>query len=340
MKDLTGWLALALVGLWVGYLVPHKLRYRQQLVESRVDDRFSDALRVVAVSDRPARDRAQATASPGDCRPAGTSGLLTPGRGVLVAATGTATGGRTMDRPTAQHDRLTAEVARRTAQARAQHAAAVARRGAAARRRGMLAGGLAVLTVLGTVLAAALPAVTWPAGAVPAALLTTVVVLGRRAVVAGRAADAAFAARMEDAARAAAEARARAARAVTGAQRVVHPAVTGHAVRPSDTPTQMIARVVVDDDESWEPVPVPRPTYAMKAPAPRREPVPLTNLEGSTSAAPAATVVEETSDEAPQTPAASVAAPAVTVPAAVAAPSTTGSIDLDAILARRRASGM
>lgn len=332
MKDLTGWLALALVGLWVGYLVPHKLRYRQQLVESRVDDRFSDALRVVAVSDRPARDRAQAAVNPGDCRPAGTSGLLTPGRGVLVAATSTATGGRTMDRPTAQHDRLTAEVARRTAQARAQHAAAVARRGAAARRRGLLASGLAVLTVVGAVVAVAAPAVTWVAGAVPGALLAAVVVLGRRAVVAGRAADAAFAARMEQAARDAHEARARAARAVTGAQRVVQPTVTGHAVRPSDTPTQMIARVTAAGDESWSPVPLPRPTYALKPEAPRREPVPLTNLEGSTSAS-AVRAPQETADEQAE------AAPAATVPAAVTTPTTTGSIDLDAILARRRASG-
>jgi len=324
VKDLTGPIALALVGLWVAYLVPHKLRYRQQLVESRVDDRFSDALRVVAVSDRPGRARAQAPVTGPDCRPAGTPGLLTPGRGVLVAATSTATGGRTVDRPTAQHDRLTAEFARRTAQARAQHAAATARRGAAARRRGVLATSLVILTVVGVVVAAAVPAVTWVAGAVPGALLTTVLVLGRRAVVAGRAADAAFAERMAEAARAAQEARARATRALTGATRAVpQPTVTGHAVRPSDSPTQMIARVVVDD--SWSPVPVPKPTYSLKPEAPRREPVALQNLEGSTAAAVASPVAEST--------------PAATVPAEVSAPATTGSIDLDAVLARRRASG-
>lgn len=321
MKDLTGPIALALVGLWVAYLVPHKLRHRQQLVESRVDDRFSDALRVVAVSDRPGRSRAQAPVTGPDCRPAGTPGLLTPGTGVLVAATRTATGGRTVDRPTAQHDRLTAEVARRTAAARAQHAAAVARRGAAARRRGLLAGALAALTLVGVLTAAFVPAVTWVAGAVPGALLTTVLVLGRRAVLAGRAADAAFAARMQEAAKAAQEARARASRAVTGATRAVQPSVTGHAVRPSDTPTQTMARVVVDD--SWSPVPVPKPTYTLKPEAPRREPVPLEHLEGSTAVASSA----------------AASTPAVTVPAEVAAPATTGSIDLDAVLARRRASG-
>src|SRR4029078_7568101 len=52
VNDLAGPVALALVGLWVAYLVPHKLRYRQQLLESRAEDRFSEALRVVAVTRR------------------------------------------------------------------------------------------------------------------------------------------------------------------------------------------------------------------------------------------------------------------------------------------------
>lgn len=325
MKDLAGPVALALVGLWVAYLVPHLLRHRQQLVDSRVDDRFSDHLRVVAVSDQPGRaPRAQVAGNGLDCKPAGTSGLLTPGRGVHVT-TRTATGGRTVDRPTAQHDRVTAEVARRTAAARAAHAALLARRSAAARRRGLLAGGLVALTAVGLLLAVVVPAITWVVPAVPAALLTLVVGLGRRAVIAGRAADEAFDARMAKASADAQAARVRAARAVTGATAAVpRAAVTGHAVRASDTMTQAIARVSVEDGAGWSPVPVPRPTYAMKAEAPRREPVPLTNLEGSTAAAPAA----------PE----STARPA-TVAAEVTAPTTTGSIDLDAVLARRRASG-
>lgn len=323
-------MALALVGLWVAYLVPHKLRHRQQLVESRVDDRFSENLRVVAVSDRPGRaPRPQVAGNGADCRPAGTSGLLTPGRGVLVT-TSAATGGRTVDRPTAQQDRITAEVARRTAQTRAAHAASVARRGAAARRRGLLAGGLVVLTAAGTLAAVALPAVTWVAATVPAVLLTAVVVLGRRAVLVGRQNDAAFAEVMARATADAQAARERAARAVTGAHPVVARAgVTGHAVRPSDDlRTQAIARVRTSDEAGWSPVPVPRPTYALKAEAPRREPVALENLEGSTHAAPMAP------------PAATPAAmPAETVAAPVALPATTGSIDLDAVLAKRRASG-
>ena len=333
MKDLAGVVALALVGLWVAYLVPHKLRHRQQLVESRVDDRFSENLRVVAVSDRPGRaPRPQVAGNGADCRPAGTSGLLTPGRGVLVT-TSTATGGRTVDRPTAQQDRITAEVARRTAQTRAAHAASVARRGAAARRRGLLAGALVALTAAGTLGAVVLPAVTWIAAVVPAVLLTAVVVLGRRAVLVGRENDEAFAAAMARATADAQAARERAARAVTGAHAVVARAgVTGHAIRPSDDlRTQAIARVQVSDEAGWSPVPVPRPTYTLKAEAPRREPVALDNLEGSTHAAPMS---------APAlVPAVVAAASVTTVPAEVAPPTATGSIDLDAVLAKRRASG-
>ena len=65
VNDLAGPVALALVGLWVAYLVPHKLRYRQQLLESRADDRFSEALRVVAVTDRRIRLGGRAPRSAG-----------------------------------------------------------------------------------------------------------------------------------------------------------------------------------------------------------------------------------------------------------------------------------
>jgi hypothetical protein len=335
VKDLAGVVALALVGLWVAYLVPHKLRHRQQLVESRVDDRFSENLRVVAVSDRPGRaPRPQVAGNGADCRPAGTSGLLTPGRGALVT-TSTATGGRTVDRPTAQQDRITAEVARRTAQTRAAHAASVARRGAAARRRGLLAGALVALTAAGTLGAVVLPAITWVAAVVPAVLLSAVVVLGRRAVIVGRENDAAFAAAMARATADAHAARERAARA-TGAHPIVARAgVTGHAVRPSDDlRTQAIARVQAAggavDGAGWSPVPVPRPTYTLKAEAPRREPIALDNLEGSTHAAPMS---------APAPVPAATPAAVTTVPAEVAPPAVTGSIDLDAVLAKRRASG-
>ena len=111
MNDLAGPVALALVVLWVAYLVPHKLRHRQQLLESRADDRFSEALRVVAVSDRRIRQEAASA----ECGPtaSSTAGLLTPSKGLPVA-TGSATGGTTVDRPHGMQDRITADAARHT----------------------------------------------------------------------------------------------------------------------------------------------------------------------------------------------------------------------------------
>ncbi|MEN0129320.1 MAG: hypothetical protein AAGC49_07765 [Brevundimonas sp.] len=325
MTDLAGPVALALVVLWVAYLVPHKLRHRQQLLESRAQDRYSDGLRVVAVTDRrgrsvPSTTTRQAARS--------TTGLLTPGKGVPVRRPAPDTGGTTVDRPTATQDRIATEAARRTAQARASHAAALARRGAAARRRGMLAGFLALATVVSWVVVGVAPAVTWVVAAVPTVLLGSVIVLGRRAVLAGRAADAAWEQRQ------AAEQRAAASRVATPA--APRSVATGRAVRPSNTDTEMFAAVVIDspaatdDSDGWSPVPVPRPTYTMKAPAPRREPAALENLEGSTAARPADAVASAGAVAVAGADAAAVAATSV---------DTTGSIDLDAVLAKRRASG-
>lgn len=434
VDDLAGLVALALVALWGAYLVPHKLRHRQQLLESRTDDRFSEALRVVAVSERTGRlrrsgafrrSREAPAVGSADCgtTSGGSPGLLTPGTGLPVLLAGPGTGGATVDRPTATQDRITADAARRAAQARAARAAAVARRAAAARRRAVLAGVLVVATIAGWTVAGLAPAVTWVAGAVPSVLLGGVLVLGRRAVLAGRAADAAWEARMADerrvpggprtgAMRAVAEASRTssapatgATRAVTGAQPTVrsareehapvaertpdaahpqaqqgdahgvpHALVTGRAVHPSEASTEVFARIVEDrgetaaparhastgqtpvvrtgvaeraakasvrdaadatadtpeqdEDGAWSPVPVPRPTYTMKATAPRREPAPLEDADASAGATVAAS--QDTVTE----PVAQVVAEVTEPPAA-----TTGSIDLNAVLAKRRAAG-
>ena len=371
-------MALALVGLWAAYLVPHHLRHRQRLLEARADDRFSAGLRVVAVASSTRRRLGRGAAAAGMWGPS-TSALLTPGTGVPAAYVGTLTGGTTVDRPHATPERISAEAARRLAQARAARAAAAARRGAAARRRGLLAGVLALSAVVGWVLVAAVPAVTWVAGAVPSALLTSVVVLGRRAVLAGQASDAQWAETIEREERLAARPRTGATPAVrprSGATPVVRrdaepgvpvPLVTGHAVRPSDAHTEVFEAIVADRGESagparhatgqtpvvrrasaaptevaadasteeerdaeWSPVRVPRPTYAMKAPAPRRTPAPLeeSDAEASTVRRPADApgATEEVT---------SGAAVVADEPAAL----TTGSIDLNAVLARRRAAG-
>lgn len=364
--EFAGPATLAVVVLWIAYLVPHKLRHRQQLLESRTDDRFSDALRVLAVTG-PAgssrRRRADATRGVRpDCGPVDKRvGLLTPGTGTRIA--GTDRRGTHVDRPHGTQDRVGADAARRAAQLQAAHAAATARRGAAARRRGALAGALALLAVAGWVVAG-VTTLGVLAGVVPTVLLAGVLGLGRRAVVQGQAAEAEWERRVAEAT---AVARRTPRRGRTGA--------SGRAVRPSLDDTQAITRVRADqpatarladggrEGDTWSPVAVPRPTYAMKAPAPRREPVPLGEVEGSTTAAPARRSVRDTDAAAPAeaTPATAPASPderpastepaaaatataAEATPAAVAgtppvAPETTGSIDLNAVLARRRAAG-
>lgn len=380
MNDLAGIAALALVGLWAAYLVPHHLRHRQRLLEARADDRFSAGLRVVAVASSTRRRLGRRAAAAGMWGPSTTS-LLTPGTGVPVTA-GTGTGGTTVDRPHATPERISAEAARRLAQARAARAAATARRGAAARRRGLLAFSLLGLTIAGWVAVGVVPAATWLVGTVPTALLASVVVLGRRAVLAGQVADAQWAETIEREERLAARPRTGATPTVrprTGATPAVAaddapvPLVTGHAVRPSDAHTEVFERIVADrgesagpvrhattgavpvvrrsareaadeaatqavpvagasdDAEAWSPVPVPRPTYTMKAPAPRRDPAPLEDADvaASTARRPADAPVGDTGAEESTAPAAAVE------PAA----ETTGSIDLNAVLARRRAAG-
>lgn len=359
------------VGLWIAYLVPHKLRHRQQLLESRTDDRFSDALRVLAVTGPDGSDRRRradvARSVRWDCGPVDKRvGLLTPGTGNRIA--GTDRGATDVDRPHGTQDRIGADAARRVAQLHAAHAAATARRGAAARRRGAFAGALLLAAVAGWVVVG-VTALGVLAGVVPTVLLAGVLGLGRRAVVQGRDAEDEWERRITEAS---APLRERAAR--PGRQ-----GARGRAVKPSLTDTQAITRVRADlpartsgrlqdggrEGDSWSPVAVPAPTYTMKAQAPRREPAPLGEVEGSTQGAPvrrsvrtpdevatpAAVVPEDAVPttartaapaEAPAAEAAPAATPAPAAEAGTTAPATdepTGSIDLNAVLARRRAVG-
>lgn len=360
-------LTLAVAGLWVAYLVPHKLRHRQQLLEARTDDRFSGALRVLAVgadhtgrTSRTSDARSRSGATP-DCASTADKrvGLLTPSRGLPLVVTAGANGGSAVDRPLGTQDRLSADAARRTAQQRAAHAAAVARRGAAARRRAVLAVTLLVASVAGWTVVG-LTAITVAAGVVPSVLLGGVLVLGRRAVVAGHASDVEWDRRHRESALAPARASAHA------------PAVTGRAVRPSDSHTEVFARILDQVDPrpaetapgattaspsvvrrsardadghavegGWSPVPVPRPTYTLKASAPRREPAPLGEVEGSTevrTASRASDVESAVSLADPPSSAGQKPVTGVREPLA-ASVVTTGSINLDAVLARRRAAG-
>lgn len=369
MQVSAGLTILAVVGLWIAYLVPQKLRHRQQLLESRTDDRFSDALRVLAVTGPEGSARRMRVDVAGivrpDCAGAAESsvGMLTARRAEPTGVAGHDNGGSAVDRPHGTQDKISADAARRIAQLRSSHAATVARRGAAARRRGLLAGLLTVATLAGWIGVGAAGAAML-VGLIPTVLLAAVVVLGRRAVLAGHEADERWHHRLQD------EEQRAATLPVRG-----RTATPGRAVRPSQTDTQVFARVSADlasttgqwvgaagsesagraATQDWTPVQVPRPTYTMKASAPRREPAPLGEVEGSTAAAragapgvqtPGATAIDVVSTVA----ASAAAAPDVTVaapePARAGAPAplepvaeTTGALNLDAILARRRASG-
>jgi hypothetical protein len=375
VHDIAGLVALAIAGLWIAYLVPHRLRYRQQLLESRTEDRFSEALRVLAVTDPrgPGRRAAETRAECGPDRPK-RSGLLSPARGVPVTGRQALTErkGGVVERPYGTQDKISADAARRQAQLRAQRAAALARRAAAARRRAVLT--LALLVVAaGAWVVVGLTSVAVLAAVVPTVLLVGVLGLGRRAVLQGQAADAAWEQQQR-------RLQSEVARPASRASRI-----TGRALHPSDGHTEAVPHVgskgaaagaatsgqvdvttASSDDakigasresgstqtvaeaapagttssaaessptagdresapaedgegaEGWSPVPVPRPTYTTKATAPRREPLPL--------------VVEEPA-------ATSAAADAPAAEDSEAAVSTPPAIDLDAVLARRRAVG-
>lgn len=220
-----------------------------------------------------------------------------------------------MNRPQNLQDRAEVRAVRRDADARAHRAAAVGRRSASARRRAALTVALVVVAIVGwLVVGIGSIAIGW--ALTPTVLVLAVLGLGRRAVVLNARADTAWALRAS-------------ATPVRAPQR----SVTGRATLPSDVETAAVRRVGVesraDDAEDtssadrddagsaggWAPVPVPRPTYTLKPAAPRREPAPL--------------AVEMISVD--------VTVPAIEEPAAAA--ETTGGLDLDAILARRRASG-
>jgi hypothetical protein len=323
----AGLVLAAVTGLWIVYLVPQLLRHRRQLADARVDDRFSEHLRVLRVAEPvPA--------------PAGTH-VPSQGR-VQLHPRG---GDRAMDRPQSVADRVSADAARLTADEHAARARALARRAAAARRRARLVGALLLLTAAAWV---AVPAASLPVALAGASslLLAGVLLAGRRAVLAGRRADEAWAA---GAAR-------RAARPMPRSRRT--PVAVGHAVHPSEAITEIMEKVpvgpvraaaqnvlatgevpVVADEPlpsiaptapsaadapaaeagsaaaeaAWVPVPVPPPTYVLKPEARRPEPRPLTGPQPA--AVPAAA-----GDEPEARP-------------------TTGGLALDAILARRRAAG-
>lgn len=282
---------MALFVLWLGYWMPTLVRRRTDLGDSRVADRFSVGLRIVAMSGSGRKGGAMVT----DGKPRGST------QGVPRVAHPTPKGYplqiMVRGRP------LTAERIRRVERR--------ARRAARARRRLIVSAFLLVCSVVAWTFTG-LGTLHWGASAAVSGMLLFVLFLGRRAARAARRADA----RWQESVRAARQ-RATQARALANGGPYAprnRAQVRGLATHGSSTETQAIPRVTRKDalDEildgpteprvieveapepaaeespapvedvdatpsgrAWDPVPVPLPTYVTKPAAPQRTPAPL-----------------------------------------------------------------
>lgn len=383
MDQIAGVGALALAVLWGAYYVPQQLRQRNQLVESRVEDRFSGSLRVLAVATRSSK-----VEQVDDCgsRAPKRNQLLTPPMGVVTAGTNKreVEGVRNMDQLEMEPGRasstergalpqsgvsLQSGASRRPVPVHTSRRETVApsgpgpavqtARAAAARRRLILTLALLALS-LGTWIAAASAGLVLAVPLISTALLGSVLVLGRRAVVAGQRADAARSARLRGETNSAPQRRSRPTTVVVG--RAVHGSNANTEMISSTEVGQRIGEITADvvrenasaDDVVAERADtaapeasteesratdvaqassgkselanysVPRSTYVSKAAAPRREPAPLTPEDVTTPATASARAASARSaDELEDL-----------------TPSPEGlGVDLNQILARRRAAG-
>lgn len=326
--------------LILGYLVPALVRRRQAVAMSRVDDRFSRDLRVVARGGS-SSDRRQAARLPSTTALVAAPMIIGP-RGEEL----------TVNRPPGMADRRTANEARRVAAVRAALAARRAEQAAAARRRLVLT--LALVVVSGIAWAAvAFAQFSVLLAAFPTVVLVGVLWLGVRAAQAERAewsqvptslteprsvsvggptyspaqlrahlaATGAAPAAPSSATTAAADGdQAGRLSWSTGEIPVEAPAEPQAPAQPDvdvDSPVlaeQQEARevaAVADVPGSWTPVPVPVPTYTLKPMAVRRETAPY-SAEDEAAASPTEVSLDVTLEDG---------------------------IDLRAVLARRRAVG-
>ncbi|QOR71538.1 hypothetical protein IM660_04400 [Ruania alkalisoli] len=312
--EFAGWVALAIAVMIFGYLLPTAIRSRQVVVDSRVTDRFSGGLRVLART--------------GEAPPTPTP--MSTSRGFLHRTA--AEEDRPMHSPVAA--RPAAADVRRAAAARAARAAAASRRAAAAKRRLVLTLALLALTAAGWTVVGLTP-VNVVAGIVPTVAFGGVLVLGRRAAAQAKIADARWAAEIE---------RARKAEQTRAARRPKQPEAKPSSLRIELDPGALMAehapeaeerRVDIPAGEGWTPVPVPAPMYTMKPVARRREPVvedfsqPGAGAEAPTAegSVPAESAGAEVGSGGGST--AGGAGRAVPAP----------SVDLQAVLERRRAVG-
>ena len=200
VQQIAGVIALGVIALWFFYVIPQQLRFRQQALQSRVEDRFSAELKVLKVAgQQPAEVPQTEQHLP----------LLLTRKMVPAQQVQHLTSGGLMNRPAASSAyRPQAPIGARAAaysaggtftpanveKIRAERSRLLARRRAAARRRAVLASVLLVATVTGAALAGAGVVAGWLLGLAfaPAVLLAGVLILGRRAVIGNRAADARF----------------------------------------------------------------------------------------------------------------------------------------------------
>ncbi|CAM3437981.1 hypothetical protein OCAE111667_09940 [Occultella aeris] len=356
-----GYAVTAILIMFFAFLLPSVIRSRQVVLDSRVEDRFSEDLRVVARAGDPPEPKAERS---------NRGYVHRPRIGQPEAP---------MHTPVAHRDRLVAADARRAAAARAGRAAAASRRAAAARRRLAL-----------TLLLLGVTAVTWTlfavaslpvaAAVVPSVFLVAVVVAGRRASAKAAVADARWRAEVTRDTRDPfapvgtidrSEAPVRHARAVrrdSGAEPARTASAPGErterarpaaaagprpslridvdpaSLLPEEPAVTHRAGPELPEGEGWTPVPVPVPTYTLKPTVRRRDVAPFeTQSETQDEQAPPAleTDAEETSVAATGTDSAAPSTPAqppadeVTQAEAPTAPA----MNLQAVLARRRASG-
>lgn len=281
MESTAGLAALALFVLWLGYLVPHRVRHRQQLLDSRTEDRFSGSLRVLAVADPAAGGAVQVNTV--DVAPPGTAGDLASGahRSLLLSASAARSGSGTPDAPsippqhqssrkeegthavetTAPTDRRHAAPSRRGTDATARHDGTggpaapgrvqpsgptrlqvLERRAIVARRRLALTAVLLLATV-GAWACVGIGLVPWFVAAVPTALLLLVLAFGRLAVLAGKRADAAWLAQRRASAARAGSPREDSARAGSAASGRGRPVAGGPAI-VRNAPPRVTGRAV------------------------------------------------------------------------------------------------
>lgn len=321
----AGIIVAVVLTLWIAYLVPHRLRTRQEMLDARTQDRFSADLRVIRRARTPVPEVAHTVSA---------TPLLARPRAPLPVVV------------EVNMDRTAIETARRTAAERSQRAAVLARRAAATRRRRILVASLVLIAGgLWTAFAMVTAFPMWPA-IIPTVLAVLLVAAGIASGRAARAADAAYEERRNRPAAPTTRVVAQMiepAAPVAGGQRA-----TGHAHKPSEQVTEFLferpaERSVETSGEGipilhpaesevpaerrptvWVPKPVPAPAYTLK-PKVQRPAAP--ELEFG----PDGRLADPAVDTTAQTVADVLSEPDVI---------TTGSMNLDDILARRRAAGL